>query len=201
MTGTNGMNIPTDCIGDGKQCFPCPNCHPRHFPPPPETSEQEGRVHYVHNHGPEEGKGLACRERRVNGRLVGECVAGEGESDAEFLRNLSEPILPTDDVRLNKIADRLDKLDRLSSPAAEAREEGREYRPGSAIGERCSVCGEEAWRKVEEEIFDDDPQPIRHPLTAYLCMGHFTMVMHGHAYDRNPQSPALPRSAAERDGE
>lgn len=28
----------------------------------------------VHNHGTEEGPGLACRERRINGRLVGDCI-------------------------------------------------------------------------------------------------------------------------------
>lgn len=28
----------------------------------------------VHNHGPEEGPGLACNERRVDGRLVGACM-------------------------------------------------------------------------------------------------------------------------------
>lgn len=28
----------------------------------------------VHNHGPEEGAGLACPERRVGGRLVGACL-------------------------------------------------------------------------------------------------------------------------------
>jgi hypothetical protein len=29
----------------------------------------------VHNHGTEEGKGLACRERMVNGELKGECMS------------------------------------------------------------------------------------------------------------------------------
>lgn len=29
---------------------------------------------YVHNHGPDEGPGLGCRERTVNGRLVGDCI-------------------------------------------------------------------------------------------------------------------------------
>lgn len=33
---TNPMKIPTECVGDGKQCFPCHNCHPRHFPPCPD---------------------------------------------------------------------------------------------------------------------------------------------------------------------
>jgi hypothetical protein len=29
----------------------------------------------VHNHGTEDGPGIACPERRVKGRLVGECIA------------------------------------------------------------------------------------------------------------------------------
>lgn len=29
----------------------------------------------VHNHGTEEGEGLACRERKIGGRLIGACLA------------------------------------------------------------------------------------------------------------------------------
>lgn len=39
------------------------------------------------------------------------------------------------------------------------------------------LCNEPAEYKVEEVIFDDDPQPIRHPLTQYLCARHFKQVM------------------------
>lgn len=28
----------------------------------------------VHNHGPDEGPGMACIERRIDGRLVGDCL-------------------------------------------------------------------------------------------------------------------------------
>jgi hypothetical protein len=28
-----------------------------------------------------------------------------------------------------------------------------------------------------EVIFDDDPQPIRHPLVAYLCCYHYAQVV------------------------
>ena len=43
-------------------------------------------------------------------------------------------------------------------------------------GEKC-LCGAPAEFKIEETVFDDDPLPTRHPLTAYVCRKHFTMVM------------------------
>ncbi|MGN6206007.1 hypothetical protein [Humibacter sp.] len=39
-----------------------------------ETSAQTASTP-VHNHGPSEGPGLACRERMIGGRLVGDCLA------------------------------------------------------------------------------------------------------------------------------
>lgn len=42
--------------------------------------------------------------------------------------------------------------------------------------ERCS-CGVPATHKIGEEIFDDDPNPIRHNLTAYVCCFHFRQVV------------------------
>lgn len=39
-------------------------------------------------------------------------------------------------------------------------------------GEKCR-CGNDAIAKVGEEIFDDDPNPIRHNFTAYICKEHF----------------------------
>ncbi len=44
-------------------------------------------------------------------------------------------------------------------------------------GERCSLCGNPAARKVGEEIFHDDPNPYRHNLTAYVCQEHFDKIM------------------------
>jgi len=44
-------------------------------------------------------------------------------------------------------------------------------------GERCRICGSPAEHKVEETIFDDDPMPVRHPLTAYICHTHFVTLM------------------------
>lgn len=43
-------------------------------------------------------------------------------------------------------------------------------------GEKC-FCGVPASHKVEEVIFDDDPSPLRHPLTAYICDYHFRQIM------------------------
>lgn len=51
-----------------------------------------------------------------------------------------------------------------------------EFLPASCRGERCR-CGSPAVAKVEEHVFDDDPAPYRHPLTAYLCREHFVDVM------------------------
>jgi hypothetical protein len=46
-------------------------------------------------------------------------------------------------------------------------------------GEICSVCGKLATNKLEETIFDDDPNKMRHPLTAYVCREHFRMIVGG----------------------
>lgn len=47
---------------------------------------------------------------------------------------------------------------------------------GCCAGERCSMCGEPATHKVSEEIQGDAPMPGRHPLSAYVCCGHFHML-------------------------
>ncbi len=48
---------------------------------------------------------------------------------------------------------------------------------GCCEGEKCSVCGKPATNKLEETIFQDDPYPMRHPLTAYVCKEHFRMIV------------------------
>ena len=45
------------------------------------------------------------------------------------------------------------------------------------VGERCGVCRQAATHKVSEVIFDDDPDPHRHPFTSYLCCQHFRLIM------------------------
>lgn len=44
-------------------------------------------------------------------------------------------------------------------------------------GEKCGICGRPATHKVCEEVFDDDPDPHRHPLTSYVCCRHFRAIM------------------------
>jgi hypothetical protein len=47
----------------------------------------------------------------------------------------------------------------------------------SCEGERCRVCRVPATHKLAEEIPHDDPWPVRHELTAYVCCRHFTEVL------------------------
>lgn len=51
-----------------------PNCHGRSDPQACICTFDHGEVEAVHNHGSEEGPGLGCKETRVGGRLVGECM-------------------------------------------------------------------------------------------------------------------------------
>lgn len=58
------------------------------------------------------------------------------------------------------------------------------------------MCGKPAQRKVEENIFHDDPQPVRLPLTAYVCLPHFEQIMDRGGYTRadftyNPETHIL----------
>jgi len=46
-----------------------------------------------------------------------------------------------------------------------------------AKGETCTQCGHAAAHKVGEEIFADDPNPVRHEFTSYLCCTCFSRVM------------------------
>lgn len=47
----------------------------------------------------------------------------------------------------------------------------------SCRGEHCTMCPYPATHKIGEEIFSDDPNPIRHNLTAYVCCFHFGQIM------------------------
>ena len=55
-----------------------------------------GKPEKVHNHGSEDGLGLACRELKINGQLVGECMAprceycGEIQGDVHACRAWSD---------------------------------------------------------------------------------------------------------------
>jgi hypothetical protein len=49
-------------------------------------------------------------------------------------------------------------------------------------GEKCSMCWKQetklapATHKISEQIFDDDPNRNRHPLTLYICDKHFNSI-------------------------
>jgi hypothetical protein len=52
----------------------------------------------------------------------------------------------------------------------------------SCRGEKCGICVRNSFpapatHKVGEEVFADDPDPIRHNLTAYVCCRHFFIIM------------------------
>ena len=54
--------------------------------------------------------------------------------------------------------------------------ETQTFRSSSTQGEKC-WCRLPAAHKVEETIFHDDPNPVRHPRTSYICEGHFQELM------------------------
>ena len=47
------------------------------------------------------------------------------------------------------------------------------YISGSCQGEYCRQCKSPATHKVQETILWDDPSPVRHELTAYVCCDCF----------------------------
>lgn len=62
---------------------------------------------------------------------------------------------------------------------------------GTCKGEKCTVCGKDAYRKVGEQIPFDDPHKMRHELTAYVCKEHFEMVLMPYKYrQRDQQKPS-----------
>ncbi len=69
-------------------------------------------------------------------------------------------------------------------PFGATRAEATERRHGACKGERCTLCGNDAATKVEEDTFGE----ARHPLTAYVCITCFGRIMmpyrHGRALER-----------------
>jgi hypothetical protein len=55
----------------------------------------------------------------------------------------------------------------------------------SCRGETCA-CGAAAMHKIGEEIADDDPMPVRHNLTQYVCRDCFIRVLQPYADDQRP---------------
>ena len=58
----------------------------------------------------------------------------------------------------------------------------------SCKGERCSLCGKPAHKKIGEEIPHDDPYPNRHNCTAYVCQRHYNQIMFEHS-ENDSSSP------------
>lgn len=54
--------------------------------------------------------------------------------------------------------------------------EGR-FVSGCCQGEPCNICGASAEHKVAEVIQPDDPHPVRHGLSAYVCHDCFEEIM------------------------
>ncbi len=60
----------------------------------------------------------------------------------------------------------------------------------SCSGETCGfseglkICNRPAIHKVGEEIPHDDPRPIRHNLTMYVCCLHFGQILGRAARER-----------------
>jgi len=46
----------------------------------------------------------------------------------------------------------------------------------SCAGELCNMCRAPATHKVAVDIQWDDPTPIRHEFTAYVCCGCFQSI-------------------------
>lgn len=69
----------------------------------------------------------------------------------------------------------------------------REFVSAACEGEVCryGTCTAPAVAKVEEAILFDDPNPGRHPLTAYICADHFGRLMRGAPDDEPKASDAL----------
>lgn len=102
----------------------------------------------------------------------------------ELIEKMMESVLSGkisfDTNSIYKYCERIDELCLLQEQEEkEPTVSNTRFISGCCIGEKCSVCGKDATNKLEEVIFDDDPISARHPLTAYVCKGHFEMIMVG----------------------
>lgn len=59
----------------------------------------------------------------------------------------------------------------------EVKKEHEKFISKHCKGELCTVCKRPATNKLAEVVFSDDPYPIRHELTAYVCSEHFYMIV------------------------
>jgi len=65
---------------------------------------------------------------------------------------------------------------------------------GTCKGEICRICGQPATHKVGEEIPYDDPFPVRHNFTAYVCCEDFSVIFGAWAHGRIAQNPILKKN-------
>lgn len=76
-------------------------------------------------------------------------------------------------------------------------EEANETRLACSKGERCTLCGKPAARKVEEDTFGEH----RHPYTAYVCEDDFSRIMFPYKHRDAEPAPGPVVLTAEKIGE
>lgn len=77
----------------------------------------------------------------------------------------------------------------MSQPATDA--PATHFVSASCKGETCTACGKPATHKLSEDIASDDPTPVRHPRTAYVCCEDFRRIL-GYATRCFPAPPPAP---------
>lgn len=106
---------------------------------------------------------------------------------ASSLEGVRQEWIDTIVAKAHEVESAYDALVELIDTAGEPAPQ--DFTSACCEGERCSMCGEPAKRKVGEEIFHDDPIPYRHNLTAYVCLNHFKQIMDRSGFQRAQPTP------------
>ena len=48
--------------------------------------------------------------------------------------------------------------------------------PPECVGKKCRMCGDDAFKKFEEVVFDSNTSKNKEPLTAYVCIACFHKI-------------------------
>jgi hypothetical protein len=96
------------------------------------------------------------------------------QSFMEFLEN---DVMFGDQPFLNLLNCEIENNDKSILDLLDSKKVDDDFISKCCIGEKCSVCGNDATNKLEETIFYDDLNSMRHPLTAYVCKTHFQMIV------------------------